>query len=287
MLNLSIPQLAADAARKPTTGVGLMRAEFLALNAGQHPGLMLEESGADSYIDFFADGIREVASKFFPRPVRYRTLDLKTHEYRGLRGGDRFETVESNPTIGNRGVFRYLSNPAELQLELEAVMKVRAEGFTNVQVMVPFVRSERDLEDLRVIIDKTGLPGEDGFELWAMAEVPASAFRARHFAAYVDGMSIGSNDLVQLILGADRDTSDLQSRYTSSDPAVLEAIQMIIEGTHEAGKATSICGDQAPRDKALLETLVRCRVGTVSVVSQAVDETAALLHEFAQAGLDR
>jgi pyruvate,water dikinase len=277
MVNVSVPALAASAARLPAAGVGLLRAEFLCLHAGRHPQLLLEEGGADAYVDFFKAGLREVASAFHPRPVTYRASDLKSHEYRALEGGDRFEPEEPNGMLGRRGVFRYLERPEEFALELRAISEVRAEGLDAVRLMLPFVRTVAELREVRALVDAAGLTGQPGFQLWAMAEVPAVALLPEAFAAEVDGLSIGSNDLTQLVLGVDRDSSDLAARYGPTDPAVLAAIQRIVDGGHAAGKPVSICGDGASVDPEFVRALVATGIDTISVVPHAYEATQTLI----------
>jgi len=276
-LNLSAPQRAEEASRLPAAGVGLMRAEFLALTAGMHPGRVLEDEGSEEYVALFRDGLERVARAFHPRPVTYRLSDLKSNEYRGLLGGDRFEPVESNPMIGRRGAFRYLQNPAEFRLEVRAIREARENGLDNVRVMVPFVRTPEELRSVCEAIEAEGLPRGDGFEIWAMAEVPSTALIPASFAALVDGISIGSNDLVQLVLGIDRDSAELGSHYAATDAAVIEALRRIVEGAHAEGRPVSVCGDQPGREPEFLAALMALGVDSVSVVPEAFEETSQLI----------
>lgn len=283
LVNLSFPELAASAAQLPVDGVGLMRAEFLCLQAGRHPMTILEEGGADGFVAFLRDAMVTVAEAFAPRPVTYRASDLKSNEYRDLAGGERFEPVEANPMLGRRGVFRYLHDPAGFTLELRALAEARRHGATNLRLMLPFVRTVQELRAARAMVDDAGCYQEPGFELWAMAEVPATALIPEAFADEVDGLSIGSNDLVQLVLGVDRDSPELAERYTASDPAVLEAIRRIIAGTHARGKRVSICGDQPSRDPELVRELVAAGIDSISVLPSAAEETRALIEQLVPA----
>jgi pyruvate,water dikinase len=277
LVNLSFPELAARAAELPVDGVGLMRAEFLCLQAGTHPMTLIEEGGEDGFVDFVMGAMAVVADAFAPRPVTYRASDLKSNEYRDLAGGDRYEPVEANPMLGRRGVFRYLHDPAAFALELRALMQARRAGATNLRLMLPFVRTVQELRAARALVEQAGCYDEPGFELWAMAEVPATALIPAAFAAEVDGLSIGSNDLAQLVLGADRDSPELAERYTATDPAVLEAIRRIVAGAHECGRPVSICGDQPSRDPELVRALVDAGIDSISVLPSAVPETLQLL----------
>jgi phosphoenolpyruvate synthase/pyruvate phosphate dikinase len=277
LVNLSFPELAETAAELPADGVGLMRAEFLFLQSGTHPQAVIEDGGEQGLVDFLRAGMEQVARAFHPRPVTYRASDLKSNEYRDLAGGERFEPVEANPMLGRRGVFRYLNDPATFGLELRALREARRGGLPNLRLMLPFVRTVAELRAARAMVTQAGCYEEPGFELWAMAEVPSTALIPEAFAEEVDGLSIGSNDLTQLVLGADRDSSELQERYSASDPAVLEAIRRIIAGAHARSRPVSICGDQPSRDPELVKLLVDAEIDSISVLPSSVEETRTLL----------
>jgi phosphoenolpyruvate synthase/pyruvate phosphate dikinase len=280
LVNLSFPELADTAAKLPVDGVGLMRAEFLFLQSGTHPQAVIEDGGEQGLVDFLRAGMEQVARAFHPRPVTYRASDLKSNEYRDLAGGERFEPVEANPMLGRRGVFRYLNDPATFGLELRALNQARRGGLPNLRLMLPFVRTVAELRTVRTMVAEAGCYEEPGFELWAMAEVPATALIPEAFADEVDGLSIGSNDLTQLVLGADRDSSELQERYSASDPAVLEAIRRIIAGAHARQRPVSICGDQPSRDPELVKLLVEAEIDSISVLPSSVQETRVLLDQL-------
>ncbi|MGE4425578.1 MAG: putative PEP-binding protein [Solirubrobacteraceae bacterium] len=277
LLNLSVPALAAKASTLPADGVGLLRAEFLALSAGVHPSSVLADGGSDEYVALFRDGLREVAEAFHPRPITFRLSDLKTNEYRGLRGGDEYEPHEENPMLGRRGAFRYLGQPEAFALELRAVREVREAGFTGVRIMVPFVRTVPELRAVRALIAEAGL-GDT--EVWMMAEVPSVALLPETFAREADGVSIGSNDLCQLVLGVDRDSAELSRAYTVDDPAVRSALRRIIEGAHAVGRPVSICGDQPAENPDLVADLVDAGIDAISVVPSAFEATRAVVDEL-------
>jgi len=281
-LNLSVPDLAARAAALPAAGVGLMRAEFLALGVGAHPMALLAQGGEQAFVDVFAGGLETVAGAFHPRPVTYRLLDLKSNEYRDLPGGAEHEDLEANPMIGLRGAARYLERPEELALELRAVRRVVDAGADNVRLMVPFVRTVEELVAVRALIAESGLL-DRGVPLWIMAEVPSNVFLARRFAAEADGVSIGSNDLTQLVLGVDRDCARLADRYSPLDPSVLAAIGRVIEGAHEAGVPVSVCGDAPSREPELVRALVELGIDAISVVPSAFEETRSAIDAAAAA----
>jgi len=271
-LNLSVPELAESAASLPAAGVGLLRAEFLALGVGTHPLALLARGGEAAFLDVFRSGLETVARAFYPRPVTYRTLDLKSNEYRSLEGGEEHEPEEANPMIGLRGAARYLARPEEFALELAAVTQAVDGGLNNIRLMIPFVRTLDELAAVKDLVAASGLL-DRGVPLWIMAEVPSTALLAERFAAEVDGVSIGSNDLAQLVLGADRDSAQLAGRYPATDASVLEAIARIVAGARAAGVPVSICGDAPSRDTGLVRALVELGIDAISVVPAAFHET--------------
>lgn len=275
-LNVSVPELAATAAALPSAGVGLMRAEFLALGVGTHPMALLAGGGEEAFLEVFARGLETVAKAFHPRPVTYRMLDLKSNEYRGLIGGEEHEPLEANPMIGMRGAARYVSRPEELALELRAVTRVVDLGYDNVRLMVPFVRTLDELAAVKALVAQSGLL-DRGVPLWIMAEVPSNVLMARRFAAEADGVSIGSNDLAQLVLGVDRDCARLADRYSLVDESVLDAIRLVIEGAHEAGVSVSVCGDAPSREPELVRAMVEMGIDAISVVPTALEATSRAL----------
>lgn len=273
MLNLSVPHLAERHASLPCDGVGLMRAEFLALSLGIHPRKLIADGGAEKFIEFFADGLSTVAQAFFPRPVIYRTLDLKSNEYIGLEGGNLYESKEENPMLGFRGCSRYLADEESFRLELRAVRRVIDSGRANVKIMLPFVRFPRELEQCRSWAEDEGLFTLPDFELWMMAEVPSNILLAEAFLPYVSGVSIGSNDLTQLILGIDRDSDKLADQFDIYDPAVLAGIERIARACRARNIPVSICGDAPSRHPELIRQLIEFGLTSVSVSADAFEST--------------
>lgn len=273
MLNLSVPDLAARYASLPCDGVGLMRAEFLALTMGVHPRKLIADGGAERFISYFADNLSTVAQAFFPRPVVYRTLDLKTNEYVGLEGGEQYEPSEENPMLGLRGCSRYAEDEESFRLELRAVKRVIDSGLVNVKLLLPFVRFPRELEQCRNWIVEEGLFENSEFELWMMAEVPSNILLIEEFLPYVSGVSIGSNDLTQLILGIDRDSHRLADQFDVQDPAVLAGIERIAQACCARDMPVSICGDAPSRYPELISKLIGFGLTSISVPADAFEAT--------------
>jgi pyruvate,water dikinase len=280
LVNLSEPSQVEHAAGLDVDGVGLLRAELMVLEAlhGDHPRTLLAEGRGDEFVDAMAAGLTTFAAGFAPRPVTYRTIDFRTNEFRGLRGGDEFEPEESNPMIGYRGALRYTQEPDIFALELAALHRVWDAGHRNLHVMLPFVRTTRELARCRALIAESGLLDQPGFELWVMAEVPSVLFNLAEYAALgVAGISVGSNDLTQLLLGADRDNEVLAATFDERDPAVVAYLRQLIPRAHELGLRTSICGQAPSVHLEYAELLVRAGIDCVSVNMDVVDRTRALI----------
>ncbi len=274
-VNLGEPALAAKVAAMPVDGVGLLRAEFMLLDVlgGAHPMTLIEEGRSDEVVARMTAALETFAAAFAPRPVIYRATDFRTNEFRGLRGGERFEPVEANPMLGYRGCFRYTQEPKVFALELAAIARVRAR-YPNLHLMIPFVRTGSELAACRRLIDAQGLGSDRDLQLWIMAEVPSVVTWLPDYAAMgVTGVSIGSNDLTQLVLGVDRDSEVLAPFYDERDKAVLEVIRQIIHECRRLGITCSICGQAPSTHPEIVEQLVRWGIDSISVNPDAVDRT--------------
>jgi pyruvate,water dikinase len=273
MMNVGNPQLAFDFCQLPNQGVGLARLEFIINNnIGVHPKAILDYPNVDAdlkkavesvarghasprafYVDRVAEGVATIAAAFWPKPVIVRLSDFKSNEYRKLIGGSRYEPEEENPMLGFRGAARYVSADfgEAFAMECEALKRVRNDmGLSNVQVMVPFVRTLGQAKKVTELLGKHGLKrGEDELKLIMMCEIPSNAILAEQFLEYFDGFSIGSNDLTQLTLGLDRDSGLelLAADFDERDPAVKALISMAITACRKQGKYIGICG-QGPSD---------------------------------------
>jgi len=280
LVNLSEPSQVEHAAALDVDGVGLLRAELMLIEAldGRHPRLLIEQNRQEEVVDRLTDALSTFAGGFAPRPITYRTYDFRTNEFRGLEGGERFEPEESNPMIGFRGALRYTREPEIFQLELAALRRVWDAGHTNLHVMLPFVRTAGELARCRELIHDAGLLERPGFELWVMAEVPSVLFNLGSYAAQgVAGISIGSNDLTQLLLGADRDSELLAATFDERDPAVVSYLQQLIPAARRLGLQTSICGQAPSVHREYAEVLVRAGIDAISVNMDVVARTRQLV----------
>ncbi len=282
-MNLGQPEAIDKYVDLPFDGIGLMRIEFILSDwIGYHPLYLIAEGKPDFFVNKLAEGIAKVASAIYPRPVVVRFSDFKTNEYRGLRGGEKYEPEERNPMLGWRGVSRYIHPMYEkaFRLEVRAIKKVREEmGLKNVWVMLPFVRTTWEVEKVLGIMNEEDLGRGKDFKVWIMAEVPSVVLLVDEFSKLVDGFSIGSNDLTQLVLGVDRDSQLLAEMgyFDERDPAVLRAIKMLIEGAHRHGRTVSICGQAPSVYPEIVEFLVEAGIDSISVNPDAVIATRRLV----------
>jgi pyruvate,water dikinase len=280
LVNLSEPSQLERVKDLPVDGVGLLRAELMVLEAleGEHPHQLLEDGRQDEFVKRMADGLGAFATAFAPRPITYRTIDFRTNEFRGLHGGERFEPQEANPMIGYRGALRYTREPEVFRMELAAIAAAWDVGATNLHVMLPFVRTVEELRTCRELIAQAGLLERRGFELWVMAEVPSVLFNLADYAALgIAGISIGSNDLTQLLLGADRDSELLADTFDERDQAVTTYLKQLIPAARALGLKTSICGQAPSVHPEYAELLVNAGIDAISVNIDAVPRARALV----------
>jgi pyruvate,water dikinase len=297
MMNVGNPDRAFDFAGIPNKGVGLARLEFIINRMiGVHPKALLGFDGLDPdlkdtirrqmagyadpvgfYVDKLCEGIGTIAAAFAPEPVIVRLSDFKSNEYANLIGGRQYEPVEENPMIGFRGASRYVDESFRpcFELECRALKRVRERmGLTNVWVMVPFVRTLREAEQVVNLLAENGLKrGENGLKVIMMCEVPTNAILADRYLEFFDGMSIGSNDMTQLMLGLDRDSSIIARLFDERDDAVKAVLSMAIKACRKAGKYIGICG-QGPSDHPdLARWLLEQGIESMSLNPDTVVET--------------
>jgi len=282
-VNLGEPNMAQEVAAMPVDGVGLLRAEFMILSITNnvHPRKLMQEGRSNELADKLADGLRTFGEAFNPRPVIYRATDFRSNEYRNMGGGIDFEPTEANPMIGYRGAYRYVNEPDLFQLELRALKKARTEyRLGNIHLMIPFARTLWEMEEVVDLVSSAGLlskkPGS--MELWVMAEVPSAVYRLEDYAALgITGVSIGSNDLTQLVLGVDRDSEKVAPLFDERDKAVMETMREIIQQCHGLGLTSSICGQAPSIYPEITEKLVEWGVTSVSVNPDVALLTRAII----------
>jgi pyruvate,water dikinase len=297
MMNVGNPQLAFDFQALPNSGVGLARLEFIINNViGVHPKAVLDYPNVDAELkravealaygyasprDFFeaklAEGIATIAAAFWPKPVIVRMSDFKSNEYKKLIGGSRYEPDEENPMLGFRGAARYIADSFRepFRMECAALKRVRdTMGLTNVQIMIPFVRTVAEARRVTELLAENGLRrGENGLRLIMMCEIPSNALLADQFLEYFDGFSIGSNDLTQLTLGLDRDSGLVAEGFDERDPAVKVLLERAIATCRAKGKYVGICG-QGPSDHADFATwLMQQGIESISLNPDTVVDT--------------
>ena len=303
MMNVGNPDRAFDFQSLPNAGVGLARLEFIINRMiGVHPKALLdylslpkdiEESisrriaGYDNpkafYIEKLVEGIASIAGAFYPEKVIVRMSDFKSNEYAHLIGGSLYEPDEENPMLGFRGASRYVADSFRdcFDMECEALKKVRNEmGLTNVEIMVPFVRTVDEARQVSELLAENGLSrGENGLRLIMMCELPSNALLAEQFLEYFDGFSIGSNDLTQLTLGLDRDSGLVAHLFDERNEAVKALLSMAIKACKQQGKYIGICG-QGPSDHPdLAQWLMEQGIDTVSLNPDSVLDTWVYLSE--------
>jgi pyruvate,water dikinase len=310
-MNVGNPRLAFSFAQLPNAGVGLARLEFIINNEiGVHPKACLEwrelppelkervahaARGYPDPVTFFrqklTEGVGTIAAAFWPKPVIVRLSDFKSNEYRKLVGGERYEPAEENPMLGFRGAARYVAEEfrACFELECAALREVREQlGLSNVEIMVPFVRTVEEAKKVLRLLEANGLKrGVNGLRVVMMCELPSNAVLAEQFLEHFDGFSIGSNDLTQLTLGLDRDSGLVAASFDERDPAVKELLAMAIRACRRQGKYVGICG-QGPSDHPdLARWLVEQGIGSLSLNPDTVVSTWLALAEPGTAGQRR
>jgi len=276
-VNLGEPERAKEVAKLNVEGVGLLRAEFMIANIGIHPKEAIKNKKQDKFIEKLADDISIFTEAFEPRPVVYRATDFKTNEYRALSGGKNWEPEEPNPLLGFRGAYRYIANPEVFNLELQAIKKVR-EKYKNLWLMIPFVRSPEELSAIRRIVAAEGFFESPTFKFWMMVELPINVILLEDFIKVgIDGVSIGSNDLTMLILGTDRDNSEVARAFNERSPAVKWALRKIIRICNKHGVTSSICGQAPSTYEDLVEELVHWGITSVSINPDAVNHVRRVI----------
>jgi pyruvate, water dikinase len=287
--NLAEPELAHDMSEKNVDGVGLLRAEFMIAGIGTHPRKFIEEKRQKEFIHKLAVDLETFAAAFNPRPVVYRFTDFKTNEYATLKGGTKYETEEPNPMIGFRGTSRYLADDDVFEMEVEAIKHVRnKKGFKNLWVMMPFVRTVKQMEDVKKLLHSLGLRRSSTFKLWMMVEIPSNVIMLDEFIDLgIDGVSVGTNDLTMLTLGVDRDNEKVADVYSEMNPAVLKSLEKIVTTCKRRGISCSVCGQAPSVYPKLVEMLVEWGITSVSLSPDIIDKTRLIVYEAERKVLNR
>jgi pyruvate, water dikinase len=252
--------------------VGLLRSELMAVEilAGEHPHTWLAQGRLEQLLKLWVEQILKFARAFAPQPVFYRSLDLRSHE----QPPHHLEEHSQLPMLGLRGTFSYLQNPDLFDLELAAIATVQQSGYSNLRLLLPFVRTVEEFVFCRNRVWQAGLNRVSGFQLWIMAEVPSVLFLLPEYVkAGVQGISIGTNDLTQLLLGVDRDQGQLAAAFDELHPAVMSAIARLIRMSREAGIPCSLCGQAPALYPEMIDQLVEWGISSISVEPEAVERT--------------
>ncbi len=286
-VNLAEPQLAEEVAQQNVDGVGLLRAEFMMAEIGIHPKKIIRDKKKKIFIDKLANHLITFCRAFSPRPIVYRASDFKTNEYRHLIGGKAFEPEEENPLLGYRGAFRYINDSQCFELELEAIKKARRH-FNNLWLMIPFCRTPQELKEVKKLVVASGLIRTPSFKLWLMVEIPSNVILLEDFLSVgIDGVSIGSNDLTMLILGVDRDNTELAKTFNEQNPAVLWAIEKTIKTCQKYNVSCSICGQAPSFYSDLVEKLIEWGITSISVNPDAISYARELVYELEEKFIKR
>lgn len=298
-INIGTPEKAFADRFLPNNGVGLARLEFIISNLiGVHPNTILNfdklpkslkkevtikiaayKNPVEYYIEKLREGIAMIAFAFYPKPVIFRFSDFKSNEYANLLGGNLFEIHEENPMLGFRGASRYCDQKFQhcFELECKALKRVHAMGLSNAQIMIPFVRTVEELKKVIALMEKYGLKRSKYLKIYMMCEIPSNVLLASQFLKYVDGFSIGSNDLTQLTLGLDRDSNLVSALFDERNEAIQSLLEHVIQECNKAGKYVGICG-QAPSDYPdFAKWLVEKGIQSISLNSDSIIETWLLL----------
>ncbi|MDP1710218.1 MAG: phosphoenolpyruvate synthase [bacterium] len=278
-VNLAEPERANEISKLNVDGVGLLRAEFMIANIGIHPKEAIKLKKQKEFVEKLTRDITTFCKAFNPKPIIYRATDFKTNEYRSLPGGKFWEPEEPNPMLGFRGAFRYVSSPEVFNLELQAIKNVR-EKYKNLHLMIPFCRSPRELAKVKRIVAVSDLFKDSTFKFLMMVEIPVNVIQIEDFIKVgIDGVSIGSNDLTMLVLGTDRDNSEVAVEFDERSPAVLWALRRVIKRCAKYGVTTSICGQAPSEYPEIVEKLVKWGITSISVNPDVVDRTREIVYE--------
>lgn len=278
-VNLAEKELATKMSKRNVDGVGLLRAEFMIANIGQHPKEAIKNKKQNIFIDKLTEDLKHFCKSFYPRPVIYRATDFKTNEYRSLPGGASWEPIEANPMLGFRGAYRYIASPEVFNLELQAIKNVRKK-YNNLELMIPFVRSPEELRKVRRLVASEGLFQDKTFKFLMMVEIPTNVIMIEKFIEVgIDGVSIGSNDLTMLTTGTDRDNAEVANAFDERCPSVLWSLRRVIRKCNKHGITSSICGQAPSTYEDLVHKLVKYGITSISVNPDAIERVRKVVYE--------
>lgn len=283
-VTLDRPEAAENSATQQIDGVGLLKAEPMLEEIGLHPKKIIHEGKQKLYIKKLVVSLEQCCRPLSPRPVIYRASDLKTNEYRALIGGKAYEPLEVNPLLGYHGVYRYIHNPEVFTLELEAIKIVRGKkGFKNLWLMLPFVRTVEELKEIKQLIAKTGLYRSANFKVFMMVETPSNVIALdQYIEAGIDGVVINIDNLTTLLLGTDRNNSEVALEVNELDETVLWALEKTIKMAKKYDITSSICGQAVSRYPTLVEKLVSWGITSITVSPETLEKTHAIIAQTEQ-----
>ncbi len=280
-VNLAEVERAQEVSQMHVDGVGLLRAEFMIADIGTHPKEFIKTNNEHIFIDKLSAKLKVFAHAFNPRPVIYRATDFKTNEYRSLKGGKLYEPYEENPMLGYRGATRYISDKHEFKMELQALLKVREQGYKNLHLMIPFVRNPEELIEIKKMLEAVGLVRGPHFKLWIMVEIPSVALMLEEYIKIgIDGVSVGTNDLTMLTLGVDRDNAAVSHLYRETEPSVVYLLEKIVKTARKHNLTVSVCGQAASDYADLRERLIKLGVTSLSVNIDTIDRVRQDIFDF-------
>ena len=273
--------LASELAGKEVDGIGMLKSEIIFSEIGIHPKKFISDKKQKVFIDKLASFISTFTAAFDPRPVIYKSSDLRSDEYRNLKWGEKYESFEPNPLLGTRGGSRYVINPEEFELELEAIKTVRNKfGHKNLWLMLPFVRTVSEMEKIRKIISSSGLHKSDTFKTILLANIPANVLLVeKYLQTGIDGVAVSLDDLITFTLGVDRTNSDITKKFNELDPAVVLSLEKVIRACSQKNLYSSVIGQAPSLYPELAEKLIEWGISSVSVSALSVERTKKIVSE--------
>ncbi len=280
-VNLADTSFAAEISQRGVDGVGLLRAEFIISEIDSHPRKLIDDRKEKVFVGKLSESLKICSASFDPRPVIYRATDFTANEYKHLKGGEEYEEAEQNPLLGYRGASRYITKRREFNLELEAVKTVRNKaGLKNLWLSIPFVRSLKEMTEVKRLVTASGLHRSSSFKLIMMVEIPTNVVLISKFLDIgIDGVSIDLADLTMLMLGLDRNNEKVSQDFSVLDPAVLWALEHVITECRKRSAYSGIIGQDPSIQPELTEKLIEWGITSVSVSPDMIEKTREVVYE--------